>query len=96
MSQPWTPPPPPISAPANVSNYLIPAILSTLFCCLPAGIVSIIYASKVNGLVAAGDIQGAMNASKSAKTWMFVAIGLGVVLVIIGAIIGIVTGLSQR
>ncbi|MDQ3389279.1 MAG: CD225/dispanin family protein, partial [Gemmatimonadota bacterium] len=31
----------------NVPNYLIPSILATLCCCLPAGIVSIIYAAQV-------------------------------------------------
>ena len=34
MSEQWTPPPSPTAAPANVPNYLIPAILS-LFCCWP-------------------------------------------------------------
>jgi len=76
MSQPWTPPPPPIGAPANIPNYLIPAILS-LFCCWPLSIVAIIFAAQVNGKVAAGDIQGAMAASKNAKLFSFIAIGIG-------------------
>ena len=76
MSQPWTPPPPPVGAPANVPNYLIPAILS-LFCCWPLSIVAIIFAAQVNGKVAAGDIQGALAASKNAKLFSFIAIGIG-------------------
>lgn len=76
MSQQWTPPPPPGGAPASVPNYLIPAILS-LFCCWPLSIVAIIFAAQVNGKVASGDIQGAMDASKKAKLFSFLAIGLG-------------------
>lgn len=35
-------------------TYLAPAILTTIFCCLPFGIVSIVYAAQVNGKLAAG------------------------------------------
>ena len=77
MSQPWTPPP--SDAPANVPNYLVPAILS-LFCCWPLSIAAIIFAAQVNGKVAAGDIAGAVDASKKAKLFSFIAIGIGVAL----------------
>lgn len=76
MSQPWTPPLA-SGAAANVPNYLIPAILSTVFCCMPVGVVSIIFAAQVNSKIAAGDIAGATEASKKAKMFMFVAIALG-------------------
>lgn len=82
MSQPWTPPPPPVGGPANVPNYLIPAILS-LFCCWPLAIVAIIFAAQVNGKVAAGDIAGAVDASKKAKLFSFISIGIGLVFVLI-------------
>jgi hypothetical protein len=78
MSQPWTPPSSP-NSPTTVPNYLIPAILS-LFCCWPLSIVAIIFAAQVNGKVAAGDIPGAMDASKKAKMFSFIAIGLGLAL----------------
>lgn len=80
MSQQWTPPPPPAGGSA-VPNYLIPAILS-LFCCWPLAIVAIIFAAQVNGKVAAGDIAGAMDASKKAKMFSFISIGLGAVLIL--------------
>ena len=81
MSQPWTPPPPP-GASTNVPNYLVPAIIS-VFCCWPLAIVAIIFAAQVNGKVAAGDIAGAMDASKKAKMFSFIAIGIGLVVGII-------------
>ena len=90
MSQ-WNPPPPPTGVPANVPNYLIPAILS-LFCCWPLSIVAIIFAAQVNGKVASGDIQGAMDASKKAKLFSFIAIGIGLALGIIYILMFVVFG----
>jgi len=94
MSQPWNPPPPQSSAPANVPNYLVPAIIS-LFCCMPLGIAGVIFATQVNGKVASGDIAGAMDASKKAKLFSFIALGLGLAGIIIYVIwIVLVVGLS--
>ena len=61
----------------DVPNYLVPAILTTVFCCLPFGIVAIVYAAQVNSKLAAGDRAGAMAASKSAKTWTFASLFSG-------------------
>jgi len=76
MSEPWTPAPP-LGATENIPNYLIPAILATIFCCLPVGVVSIIFAAQVNSKIATGDIAGAMESSKKAKMFMFIAVGAG-------------------
>ena len=75
MSQQWTPPAS-SATPPSVPNYMVPAIIS-IFCCLPLAIVAIIFAAQVNGKVAAGDIQGAMDASKKAKLFSYISIGLG-------------------
>ena len=94
MSQPWNPPPPPPGGPTNVPNYLVPAIIS-VFCCWPLAIVAIIFAAQVNGKVASGDIAGAMEASKKAKMFSFIAIGIGLVVGVIYlllTILGVVAG----
>ena len=90
MSQQWNPPPAG-GGTTTVPNYLVPAILS-IFCCWPLGIVAIIFAAQVNGKVASGDLQGAADASKKAKMFSFIAIGLGVGLWLIYAIIMIFFG----
>lgn len=62
---------------ATVPNYLVFAILTTVLCCLPAGIPAIVYAAQVNGKLMAGDYAGALAASNNAKLWCWVAFGIG-------------------
>jgi len=72
----------PIGTPPE--NYLVWAILSTIFCCLPLGIVSIVKSTKVKELWAQGDTQGALQASKEAKKWaIYAAIAQVIVYVIL-------------
>ena len=93
MSQDWTPPPP-SGTPDNVTNYLIPAIIS-LFCCLPLGVVGVIFAAQVNGKVAAGDTAGALDASKKAKLFSFIAIGLGLAGIAVYVLIWVIMGIGM-
>lgn len=69
--------PGPATAPAQIGNYLVPAILTTLFCCMPFGVVAIVYAAQVSTKVQAGDVAGAMKSSQNAKTWCWVSFGVG-------------------
>ncbi len=52
---------------AKPDNNLVWAILSTVLCCLPLGIVAIIKSTKVNELWAQGDYEGAKKAAADAK-----------------------------
>ena len=65
--------------PKRPNNYLALAIISTILCCLPAGIVSIVYSTKVNSLYEDGKYDEAERASKNAKTWGLVSIGIAAV-----------------
>lgn len=78
----------------DVPNHLVWAILATLFCCLPAGIVAIVYAAQVNGKLDAGDIAGARTASDNAKTWSWISFGVGIVFFILFFFMGVVGGLA--
>jgi len=85
--QPGAPPPVQPGYPAvpqvYVPNYLVFAILTTVLCCLPAGIPAIVYAAQVNGKLQAGDVAGAQAASKNAKMWCWIALGAGVAIFVI-------------
>lgn len=67
----------------EVKNYLVWAILSTIFCCVPFGIPAIVYASQVDTRLRTGDFNGALESSRKAKTWCWVAFGSGLAVGII-------------
>lgn len=75
--------------PVRPNNNLVWAILTTIFCCLPTGIVAIVHASKVNTLYDQGDYEEAYHKAKQAKDW---AIGSAVA-GIVGSIVCIVFSL---
>lgn len=60
-------------------TWLAESILATLLCCMPFGIVGIVYAAKVSTLFDQGDYEGAIAASKEAGKWTKISffIGLG-------------------
>ena len=76
--------PPPVGGSREyIPNHLVWAIVTSLFCCLPRGIVSIVYAAQVDGKRAAGDIEGAREASRKAGMWaMLSAFGLPLLVVL--------------
>jgi hypothetical protein len=83
----------------TVQNYLVFAILATVFCCLPAGIPAIVYAAQVNGKLQAGDLAGAQVASKNAKMWCLISLGLGLGIMALYAImimVGVLSGIHHH
>lgn len=75
------------------NNYLILAIFTTICCCLPLGIVGIVYASKVNSLYTMGQYDAAVEASNNAKKWSLIGIGCSVAIYVIYIIL-IVAGVA--
>lgn len=57
----------------QVPNYLVQAILTMLCCCLPFGVVSLVYAIQVNSHLTAGNLAAAMQSSRNAKMWAWIA-----------------------
>ncbi|MDD6475353.1 MAG: CD225/dispanin family protein [Sodaliphilus pleomorphus] len=55
--------------PAMPDTYLVWAILATLLCCMPFGIVSIVKASQVSSLYYQGNYAEARAASRAARNW---------------------------
>jgi hypothetical protein len=78
-------------------NHLVWAILSTVLCCLPLGIVSIVKSSQVNTLWYQGLPREAQKAAGDAKKWaMWSAISAGilVLLYLIFMVVMIMVGAS--
>ena len=73
-------------------NYLVWAILTTVLCCLPLGVASIVFAAQVNGKWAAGDVAGAHESSAKAKKFAIWSAIAGVVVGVIYAIVFIAAG----
>lgn len=92
MSNAFPPPPPPPGTPYSgysqppaapkPSNNLALAIVSTVLCCWPLGIVSIVYAAKVDGHWSAGRYREAVDASRKARNWAIASIVTVVVLIV--------------
>jgi hypothetical protein len=94
QSASYTPPPPrPASfggtppPTGQIPNYLIQSILVTLCCCLPLGVVAIIFAAQVNQKLAAGDYAGAQEASNKAKMFCWIGFGIGLALIAISLLL---------
>ncbi|MCQ2300477.1 MAG: CD225/dispanin family protein [Bacteroidales bacterium] len=75
-------------------NYLVWAILTTILCCLPFGVVSIVYSCKVNNLWDAGQEQDAYDAARKAKNWAIASAVSGVVFSILYIVLIVVFGVA--
>ena len=69
--------------PPMPDTNLVWAILATIFCCLPFGIVAIVQASGVSGAYAAGNYEEAQRKSKSAANWAMWAAISGVIFAVL-------------
>ena len=91
-ADPFTSPPPPYyGSPTNIDNNLVWAILATICCCVPTGIVAIVYAAQVNGKLNAGDTATAQRYADNARLWAIISAVLGggiTVIYLIAIIVG--------
>jgi hypothetical protein len=80
----------------NIPNYLVHSILVTLCCCLPLGIVAIVYAAQVNSKLAAGDLAGAQQSSDNAKKWCIIGLVAGVIANLIVIVVQVMLGVAAQ
>lgn len=84
MQEAPTPPPfNPQSPPPRPSSYLVWSVLATLFCCMPLGVVSIVYAAQVEGAYLSGDYERSCALSSKAKSWAIYSCVVGVAPILI-------------
>ncbi len=86
---PGYPPQGPPGYATQPDTYLVWAILTTLFCCLPLGIVSIVKASQVSGLWGQGRYAEAHKASEDAKKWAIWSAIVGAIVILIVIVLNI-------
>lgn len=70
-------------------NNMLWAILCTVFCCVPLGIVAIINAAKVDGLYRSGDYDGAQEAADNAKKYALYGLIFGIVVFVFYFFLGL-------
>lgn len=81
--------------PVNWVPYLVLSTISTLCCCLPFGVVGIVFSAKINSSMTAGNLEEAQNNAKMAKIWIIVSFAIGIltwliymILIVTGAVSG--------
>lgn len=67
----------PAPRPPSFTSFLVPAVLATLFCCAPFGVAAVVYAARVDPLLAGGDPTAAEESARKARLWTWVAFGVG-------------------
>ena len=80
---------------AQPNNNLVWAILVTVFCCLPLGIVSIVKATQVSGLWGQGRYAEAQKSADDAKKFAIWGAIAGIVFGVIYGIFTVVVGASS-
>jgi len=88
----WQAPQPGWPGQPEPENYLVWAILVTVLCCLPFGIVSIVYSTKVSGLWSQGRYAEAQAAADNAKKWAIIGAIAGAVFAVIMVILYVAIG----
>ncbi len=85
----------PVPPPRKIENHLIKSIIATLCCCMPFGVVGIVYAAKVDALLRQGDYAAAEEAGQKAGLWSNLSIGVGLVVNVLTAVLTFLTFYNQ-
>ena len=80
-------------APMRPENNMLWGILCTVFCCLPLGIIAIVFSNKVNTLYDSGDYSGAQEAADNAKKYAVMGAICGLVFIGIAFILFVLSNL---
>ena len=80
-------------APMRPENNMLWGILCTVFCCLPLGIIAIVFSNKVNTLYDSGDYSGAQEAADKAKKYAVMGAICGLVFIGLAFILFVLSNL---
>lgn len=83
----------------EVPNHLVLAIVATVvsffFCCIPFGLVAVVFSVQVNQRLARGDFEGAKLASERTKQWAWICIGIALALFVLNMIFQLGLGFNK-
>ena len=82
------------NAPPRPKTWLASSILTTIFCCLPFGIVGIVYAAQGSANYEAGRYEEAERASRIARNWTIASFLFGGGLYLICLLLYLIFGIS--
>lgn len=80
---------------APVKTWLVESILVTLFCCLPLGVVGIVFAAMATSSQNAGNTALAAQQAGTAKTCTLIGFGVGLVGIVLYIALLVVGGLAS-
>jgi hypothetical protein len=80
----------------SLALAIVATVVSVMFCCLPHGVVSLIFALQVDKKAKAGDVAGAINAAKQAKMWAIISLAVSIVWLVIGIAFGILNAVLSH
>ena len=96
------PPPPPSQGPPvddipplKPNNWLWQSIAATILCCLPFGVIGIIYAAKVDSLYFDGRYEDSERAAQKAKMWTLISAGAALLYLIFWVILFVTGNLPE-
>lgn len=73
----------------QIPNYLPWAIVVTLCCCIPGGIVAIVYSTQATAHAKRGDWDAARAAAEKAKLWLIWSAVLGAIASLVGPLLSL-------
>ena len=79
---------------SNHTLNLILAIVATVFCCLPLGIVAIVFAAIGMPREGSGDYVGAESAARSARICIWIPFGLGLAVLAVYVLFFLLLGIG--
>lgn len=77
-------------------NYLVWAILSTVLCCVPFGVVAIVKSTKVDTLWTDGRYDEAVRSADDAKKWAIISAVSAVVVWVIYILVLVIAALVEE
>jgi len=79
-----------------VKTYLVESILVTLLCCMPLGVIAIVFAAHAGSLLAMQQYQLALKSAETAKKWMLASLICGIVFSLLYAAATLVSAAAQN